>query len=169
MFFSVFHIFAFLLLTFISFLESGRVSQLSGGSLGRIHLFLSTRSMLSFHCFVAKSCCCCSAAQRCSSPCDPTDCSTPASPVLHHLLEFAQTHVHQVGDHPIISSSPRERAIVPGILSLSLFFFFFLTICPRIFLLADALFPHFSQGRTCTESGEIFWCMCDWVRAVAGV
>ena len=25
--------------------------------------------------------------------CDPMDCSTPGFPVLHHLLEFAQTHV----------------------------------------------------------------------------
>ena len=26
--------------------------------------------------------------------CDPMDCSTPGFPVLHHLLDFAQTHVH---------------------------------------------------------------------------
>ena len=26
--------------------------------------------------------------------CDPMDCSTPGFPVLHHLLELAQTHVH---------------------------------------------------------------------------
>ena len=26
--------------------------------------------------------------------CDPMDCSTPSFPVLHHLLEFAQIHVH---------------------------------------------------------------------------
>ena len=26
--------------------------------------------------------------------CDPMDCSTPDIPVLHHLPEFAQTHVH---------------------------------------------------------------------------
>ena len=30
--------------------------------------------------------------------CDPLDCSTPGFPALHHLLEFAQTHVHWVGD-----------------------------------------------------------------------
>ena len=30
--------------------------------------------------------------------CDPRDCSTPDFPVLHHLPEFAQTHVHWVGD-----------------------------------------------------------------------
>ena len=39
------------------------------------------------------------------------DCSTPGFPVLHHLLELAQTHVHRVGDaiqpsHPLLSPSP---------------------------------------------------------------
>ena len=38
--------------------------------------------------------------------CDPMDCSTPGFPVLHYLPEFAQTHVHWVGDgiwpsHPL--------------------------------------------------------------------
>ena len=33
-----------------------------------------------------------------STLCYPMDCSTPGFPVLHHLLEFAETHVHQVGD-----------------------------------------------------------------------
>ena len=42
--------------------------------------------------------------------CDPTDCSTPGFPVLHHLLEFAHTHVHWVGDviqppHPLLPPS----------------------------------------------------------------
>ena len=46
-----------------------------------------------------KSCClCCSVAQSCSTLCDPMDCSTPGFPVLHYLLEFAQTHVYWVGD-----------------------------------------------------------------------
>ena len=30
--------------------------------------------------------------------CDPMDCSMPSFPVLHHLLEFAQTHVQWVVD-----------------------------------------------------------------------
>ena len=39
------------------------------------------------------------------------DCSTPGYPVLHYLLEFAQTHVHWVGDaiqpfHPLPPLSP---------------------------------------------------------------
>ena len=41
----------------------------------------------------------------------PIYCSTPCSPVLHHLLEFPQTCVHWVGDaikpsHPLSLSSP---------------------------------------------------------------
>ena len=41
----------------------------------------------------------------------PMDCSTPGFPVLHHLPELAQTHVHWVGDtiqpsHPLSSTSP---------------------------------------------------------------
>ena len=39
-------------------------------------------------------CCCCSVAKSRPTLCDPVDCSTPGFPVLHHLLEFAQTHVH---------------------------------------------------------------------------
>ena len=39
-------------------------------------------------------CCSCLVAQLCQTLPDPTDYSTPAFPVLHHLLEPAQTHVH---------------------------------------------------------------------------
>ena len=38
--------------------------------------------------------CRCSVAKSYLTLCDPMDCSTPGSPVLHYLLEFAQTHVH---------------------------------------------------------------------------
>ena len=55
--------------------------------------------------------CCCSVTQSCLTLCNPRDCSTPGFPVLHHLLELAQTHVYQVGDaiqtsHPLSSPSP---------------------------------------------------------------
>ena len=55
--------------------------------------------------------CCCSVAKPCSSLCDPMDCSTPGFPVLHHLPEFAQTHVHRVRgaiqpSHPLSPPSP---------------------------------------------------------------
>ena len=54
---------------------------------------------------------CCSVAQSCPTLCDPMGCSTPGFPVLHHLPEFAQTHVHWVSNaiqpsHPLLSPSP---------------------------------------------------------------
>ena len=54
---------------------------------------------------------CCSVAQLFLTFCDPMDCSTPGFPVLHYLLEFAQTHVHWVNDaiqpsYPLLSPSP---------------------------------------------------------------
>ena len=43
--------------------------------------------------------------------CDPMDYSMPGLPVPHHHLEFAQVHVHCIGDvvqlsHPLMPSSP---------------------------------------------------------------
>ena len=50
--------------------------------------------------------CCCSVTKSCPFLCDPMDCSMPGFPVLHHLPEFAQTHVHCINDaiqtsHPL--------------------------------------------------------------------
>ena len=42
--------------------------------------------------------CCCLVTRSCLTLCDPIDCSTPGFPVLHHLPELAQTHVHWVSD-----------------------------------------------------------------------
>ena len=55
--------------------------------------------------------CCCSGAKLCPALCNSMDCSTPGFPVLHYLLELAQTHVHWVSDaiqpsHPLLSPSP---------------------------------------------------------------
>ena len=52
-----------------------------------------------------------SVAQSCPTLCDPMNRSMPGLPVHHQLLEFTQTHVHQVGDaiqpsHPLSSPSP---------------------------------------------------------------
>ena len=46
-----------------------------------------------------------------SNSLQPRDCSTPGFPVLHHLPELTQTHVHWVSDafqpsHPLSSPSP---------------------------------------------------------------
>ena len=51
-----------------------------------------------------------SVTQSCPTLCDPMDCSTPGLPVHHQLLEFAQTHIHWIGDviqssHPLLSPS----------------------------------------------------------------
>ena len=48
--------------------------------------------LFSFHC------CCFSVAQSCLALCNPMDCNTPGSPVLHHLLEFSQADVQWVSD-----------------------------------------------------------------------
>ena len=40
--------------------------------------------------------CYCSVTQSCLTLCDPVYCSTPGFPVLHHLPELAQTHIHLV-------------------------------------------------------------------------
>ena len=37
---------------------------------------------------------CCSVTLLCPTLYDPMDCNTPDFPVLHHLMELAQTHVH---------------------------------------------------------------------------
>ena len=57
---------------------------------------------------------CCSVSQLCLTLCNPMDCSTPGFPVLYHLPEFAQTHVHWVGDaiwlsHHVSSLSPNVK------------------------------------------------------------
>ena len=63
-----------------------------------------------------------------SDSCDPMDGRTPGLPVLHHLLEFSQTHVHGVDDaiqpsHPLsfpvsgslpMSQSSHQGAESPG-------------------------------------------------------
>ena len=41
---------------------------------------------------------CCSVAKSCLTLCNPKDCSTPGSSVLHYLPEFSQIRVHWVGD-----------------------------------------------------------------------
>ena len=62
--------------------------------------------------------CCCSCfpvTQTCPNLCNLMECSTPGFPVLHHLPELSQTHVHWVGDaiqpsHPL--SSPSFPALI---------------------------------------------------------
>ena len=62
-----------------------------------------------------KAFCCCSVTQSGSTIYDPIDRSMWGFPVLHHILELAQTHVHWVSDaiqpsHPLcpFSSCPQS-------------------------------------------------------------
>ena len=69
---------------------------------------LTTITPCSFSLYIAY--CCYSVTQLCQTLCSPMDCSMPGSPVLYYLQEFAQTHVHWVGDaiqpsHPLIPFS----------------------------------------------------------------
>ena len=59
--------------------------------------------------------CCCSVTQSCPTLCDPMDCSTPGFPVLHHLPELAQTHVHRVGDAIQPSHPLRPLVLLPSV------------------------------------------------------
>ena len=57
-----------------------------------------------------------SVAQSCPTLCDPMNCNTPGLPVHHHLPEFIQTHIHQVGDaiqpsHPLFFLPPIPPSI----------------------------------------------------------
>ena len=79
-----------------------------------LHLSLSA-SPPTVHCSVTQplpEChCCCSVTKSWPALWDPKDCSTPGFPVLHHLPEFAQTHVHWGSDaiqpsHPLSPLSP---------------------------------------------------------------
>ena len=52
---------------------------------------------------------CCLGTKSCTTLCNPMNCSTPGSFVLHYLAEFAEIHIHWVGDaiylilcHPLL-------------------------------------------------------------------
>ena len=74
----------------------------------RLSLGLSCKPVFGYH---HLSCCCCSVIKSCPTLCSTIDCSTLGPAVPHHLLEFAQVHVHWVSDaiqpyHPLLPSSP---------------------------------------------------------------
>ena len=61
--------------------------------------------------------CCGSVAESCPALCDPVDCSTPGFPVLHHILDPAQTHVHRVS----VAIQPFHPLSPPSLPALNLF------------------------------------------------
>ena len=56
------------------------------------------RCQVSIFIYFINCSCCCSVDQSCTALCDTMDCSMPGFPVLRHLPEFAQIHVHWVND-----------------------------------------------------------------------
>ena len=78
---------------------SSTMIDVSSDDSTKSHMFTSPVSPTKDYCY-------CSVTKSCLTLCDPMDCSTPGFPVLHYPLEFAQTHVHWVGDaiqpsHPL--------------------------------------------------------------------
>ena len=71
--------------------------------------------------------CCCSVTELCPTLCHPMDCSMTDFPVLHYLLELAQTHAHWVGDaiqpsHPVTPFSCPQSFPASGSFPMSWFF-----------------------------------------------
>ena len=95
---------------------------------------------------------CCSVAQACPTLWDPMDCSMPCFPVFHYLLEFAQTHVHWVGDAiqpslPLLPTSPPAL----NLSSISVFLFQWVSSLHQVAKVAELLasasvFPMNIQG-----------------------
>ena len=95
-----------------------------------------------------KSFCCCSIVQLCPTPCDPMDCSMAGFPVLHHLTEVSQTHVHWVSD-ATQPSSPLSSPFPPV---------FYLSQHQGLFQ-GEKLAPNFKElasAGTCIASNEVF-------------
>ena len=79
---------------------------------------LSSRKDNSIHVAKEKNGCCRSATKSCPTLCNPTDCSPPGFPVLHCLLEFAQTHVYELvlpSNHLILCHPLLLPSILPSI------------------------------------------------------
>ena len=69
-------------------------SHHSGSQDGRMFLSWPWSGLLYWAFDICWHICCCLVAKSRLTLCDPVDCSTPGFPVVHYLLEFAQTHVH---------------------------------------------------------------------------
>ena len=87
----------------------------------------------------------CSVAKSCSTLCDPMDCSTPGSSVLHYLSKFAQIHVHCVGDAIYLISSSYFSFCLQSFLALGSFpmsWLLCLTVCLYHTILIIATLQH---------------------------
>ena len=66
--------------------------------ISRFSVFWSWKIKVKSFKYCVLNCCCLSVVKLCPTLFDPMDCSRPGFPVLHHLPEFAQTHVYWVSD-----------------------------------------------------------------------
>ena len=76
-----------------------------------VYTVMKCSSMYSYMTVYIVICFSCSVTKWCSTLCDRMNYGTPGFPVLHYLLEFAQTQVHWVDDalqpsHPLSLPSP---------------------------------------------------------------
>ena len=62
------------------------------------HILLLSYTLNNRRVCVCVCVCCCSVTKSCLTLRDPMNCSMPGFPVLHHLLEYAQVHVHWICD-----------------------------------------------------------------------
>ena len=89
------------------FIHTGTSLTWVSSELLKLLNFTSCQNCLNwFSDFKCHHCCFCSVARLCLTLWDPMDCNMPGFPILHYLLEFAQTHVHWVNDaiqpsHPL--------------------------------------------------------------------
>ena len=87
-------------MVFITLASLGKVQRLLGYSSDMMPLLMAQAAGL--HVSELSSCLLLLVTKSCLTLCDPMDCSTPGFPVLHHLQEFAQTHVHLILCCPLL-------------------------------------------------------------------
>ena len=102
---------------FFTFIKMYSICQFKSGDAFYVYWQVNLDSFEWLDCPILISCCC-SITKSCLTLCDPMDCSTPGFPALHHLLEFAKTHVHWVGDviqtsRPLLFPSPSAFYLSP--------------------------------------------------------
>ena len=104
-------------------------------------------------------CCCCSVAKSCPTLHNPMDCSTPGSPVLHYIPEFAQIHVH-----PIISSSVALLSFCLQVSQHQVFNYHWIFIYVFFWSVVDlqcyVSFRWLSYTYTCYSSDSFPLCVC---------
>ena len=82
-----------------------------------------------------------SVAKSCTTLCDTMDCSETGSSVLHLLLEFAQIHVHWVGD----GREPSHSLPLPSLFTFNLSQHQFNSVQFSLSVMSDSLQPHTVQ------------------------